>query len=252
MVKAMNRSMMFLLTTVVVASGFTWFAPAASVQPGRVQSAHAELANDCFACHDAFSGVRDAQCVACHRVESIGTLRVDGSSAVNARPAIQKLHASALAAAIECSVCHAEHVGRFGEGRAARFEHERIPPDLRASCSTCHADRRPTDEMHRTSSEDCSVCHTTSSWTPSTFEHDRFFRFDDKHPARCANCHETGRPLREYTCYGCHEHTPASIASEHREEGIRDFQNCVECHRSADDEGGEHRGDAREEHDRDE
>jgi len=39
-----------------------------------------------------------------------------------------------------------------------------------------------------------------------------------------------------YTCYGCHEHTPAKIRAEHEEEGIRDFSDCVQCHRSAQEE----------------
>jgi hypothetical protein len=39
---------------------------------------------------------------------------------------------------------------------------------------------------------------------------------------------------KKYTCYGCHEHTPANIRREHVEEGIRNFDNCVECHRSGD------------------
>jgi hypothetical protein len=47
---------------------------------------------------------------------------------------------------------------------------------------------------------------------------------------------------KKYTCYGCHEHTPAKIKREHLEEGIRNFDNCVECHRSGDKDeakGGE-------------
>jgi len=30
-----------------------------------------------------------------------------------------------------------------------------------------------------------------------------------------------------YTCYGCHEHQPAQIITEHREEGIPSIENCV-------------------------
>jgi hypothetical protein len=30
-----------------------------------------------------------------------------------------------------------------------------------------------------------------------------------------------------------HEHNPEKIRREHIEEGIRDFRNCVECHRNA-------------------
>jgi cytochrome c peroxidase len=56
-----------------------------------------------------------------------------------------------------------------------------------------------------------------------------------------------------YTCYGCHEHTPANVRSEHEEEGIRNFDNCVKCHRNATDEpkegGGEGGGRDRRERD---
>jgi len=55
-----------------------------------------------------------------------------------------------------------------------------------------------------------------------------------------------------YTCYGCHEHTLAKVRREHVEEGIRNFEDCVSCHRSADEdseadgdregEGARHRG----------
>ena len=58
---------------------------------------------------------------------------------------------------------------------------------------------------------------------------------DRDHNTTCVTCH-TGNDYKRYTCYGCHEHTPAKVRAEHEEEGIRDFENCVECHRSADEE----------------
>ena len=42
-----------------------------------------------------------------------------------------------------------------------------------------------------------------------------------------------------YTCYGCHEHSRAKIRREHLEEGIRDYENCAECHRSGDEDEAE-------------
>jgi hypothetical protein len=73
---------------------------------------------------------------------------------------------------------------------------------------------------------------------------------DGDHNASCVTCHVRNDYSR-YTCYGCHEHTPANIRRKHLEEGIRKFDNCVECHRSADEhdikgrggEGGGKRGD---------
>jgi hypothetical protein len=42
-----------------------------------------------------------------------------------------------------------------------------------------------------------------------------------------------------YTCYGCHEHSRSKIRAEHIEEGIRNYENCVECHRSGDEDEAE-------------
>jgi hypothetical protein len=69
---------------------------------------------------------------------------------------------------------------------------------------------------------------------PATFDHDKYFVLDRDHNVKCVTCHERNDYSR-YTCYGCHEHSPEKIRREHIEEGIRDFKNCVECHRSADE-----------------
>jgi len=44
----------------------------------------------------------------------------------------------------------------------------------------------------------------------------------------CKTCHPD--QLKAYTCYGCHEHTPADIQRKHVKEGIPDFANCMKCH----------------------
>lgn len=57
----------------------------------------------------------------------------------------------------------------------------------------------------------------------------------------CDAARGRSRPLRcvphrtqQYTCYGCHEHTPANMQAKHREEGVSEsLDNCVRCHRSA-------------------
>ena len=52
------------------------------------------------------------------------------------------------------------------------------------------------------------------------------------HNATCSTCH-VGNDYSRYTCFGCHEHTPSNIRAKHEKEGIRNFENCVACHRSA-------------------
>ena len=83
----------------------------------------------------------------------------------------------------------------------------------------------------------CDTCHRTEAWKPASLDHDRYFALDKHHNTSCVTCH-TGNNHAQYTCYGCHEHTPANMQAKHREEGVaEDLQNCVRCHRSANGEG---------------
>ena len=95
------------------------------------------------------------------------------------------------------------------------------------------------DLVHTSVKAGCDPCHQTAAWTPATFDHEPYFRFDRHHPEDCGTCHTTAGDLGAYTCYGCHEHTPRNIRSEHLEEGIREFEACEECHRSGDEEEAE-------------
>ena len=75
------------------------------------------------------------------------------------------------------------------------------------------------------------------AWKPATFDHDRFFPLDKDHIATCLTCH-VGNNYKQYTCYGCHEHTPANMQAKHRDEGVSEsLDNCVRCLRSASGEG---------------
>jgi hypothetical protein len=115
---------------------------------------------------------------------------------------------------------------------------------VRDRCESCH--NGPDDGLHRQITGNCQRCHSQDRWTPATFEHAELFVLDRDHNATCETCH-TNDDYGRYTCYGCHEHTLANVREEHIEEGIRDFQDCVECHRSAREEAdGNRSGDDRE------
>jgi len=55
--------------------------------------------------------------------------------------------------------------------------------------------------------------------------------------AACARCHAAG-DYSNCNCYDWREHIPANVRDKHTEQGIQDFANCVECHRSAGEEPG--------------
>ncbi len=130
-----------------------------------------------------------------------------------------------------CVSCHSEHQGsRIGQGTRMAFSHALLQPATQAHCATCHT--APATALHRGLTTGCAQCHSTVRWTLATFDHARLFVLDRDHNAPCATCHVNNDTSR-YTCYGCHEHQPDRIGARHRREGIRDFQNCVSCHRSA-------------------
>lgn len=237
----MIRTVAAFLVTVAVAGACAVLWPGPSIQPGQLLAAHAPLRNDCLACHAVGRGAEAARCVKCHALSGIGLVRVGGAPLPAPRPAVQRLHEPL--AGVQCSGCHAEHAGRLGSGLATRFRHEVLTPPVRDDCANCHATQRPADEIHAAAAA-CGACHSTRGWKPASFDHDRYFRFDEDHPPRCADCHASGRGFKSYSCDKCHP--PARIASEHREEGIQDFADCVTCHRSADEHeagrGGGERG----------
>lgn len=132
----------------------------------------------------------------------------------------------------DCSSCH-----NTDSWKRAEFKHKLLF-EKQNDCRGCHSNKIPDDVLHNglTASSQCSQCHGTNVWKPSTFDHIKYFRFDDNHPSDCTKCHNVNENFKSYTCYNCHEHQPSRIADKHLEEGIRDFNNCVKCHRSGDED----------------
>jgi hypothetical protein len=227
----MSRTLAALVATIGVAAGGVALAPSLALTPGGLAAGHQAVRDDCFACHAAFQGAPAAKCLVCHQLEGLGLRTVEGQP--RAKPDVRnnRLHAVVRG---DCGGCHAEHRGR-GATRA-RFSHQQLEPAAREGCAACHAQERPSDALHRSATGECSACHQLQAWKPATFEHARYFVFDENHPARCQDCH-AGQAYDRYTCYGCHDHTPENMAAAHREEGLTDLADCVKCHRSGSEHG---------------
>ncbi len=212
----------------LVALAFVY--PHLMVSPGPVIAAHAEIGTDCFACHRPWRGAGAALCVECHALADIG-LRTTKGAAVPRVSTQARLQTPFHQDLIEqdCMACHTDHPGpSLARQSRKAFSHTLLRPAVRQQCESCHA--APADRLHRKVTGDCLACHRQEAWKPASFEHDKYFVLDRDHDAECLTCH-AGRDYSTYSCYGCHEHTPANIRSEHEEEGIRSFENCVECHR---------------------
>ncbi|TLU82201.1 MAG: hypothetical protein FDX30_12080 [Chlorobium sp.] len=199
---------------------------------GKVQFHKGLPEKTCIECHTDHKGIAAAKAIRSFRHELISKELLNNCSNCHAqkKPA-DEVHRFTRG---NCGQCH--NTSRW---KPATFDHKQLPGISDKSCIKCHKADQPKDSMHRLSQASCADCHNTNKWKPATFNHDRYFRLDGDHRASCRTCHTNPGNYKIYTCYGCHEHSEAKIASEHREEGIYNYQNCMKCHRNG---GGENRG----------
>ena len=235
----MKRGWLMALITLNLAAllALVFVYPHLMVSPGAVMPAHAEINTDCFACHAPLRGAAADRCIKCHALADIGVRTTKGAP-VERKAVKASFHQQLLEQ--DCMACHSDHTGpRLTERRGKRFSHQLLRADVRERCEACH--KPPADSLHRQVTGNCAQCHRQAGWKPATFAHDKLFLLDSDHNASCVTCH-AGSDYKRYTCYGCHEHQPDKIRRKHEKEGIRDFENCVKCHRSAEEKEGREGG----------
>lgn len=217
----------------IVALAFIF--PAPMLAPGALIPAHANLANDCFACHAPLQGATKSRCTTCHKVADIGIRTVAGTPVVRTTP-MTPFHQSL--ADTNCMDCHTDHpMANLTPPHSHRFSHAMLTPAVGAACAGCHTP--PADAIHVAPVAQCSTCHTQTTWAAAAIDHTRFFALTGPHDVACTSCHTTAGDFTKYTCFSCHEHQEAELIREHLEEGIRNIDNCVACHRDAHGEDGE-------------
>ena len=206
-------------------------------------------AGDAFACHDCHAAdsyrFDRAQCASCHR---------------EYQPDFVTRHERDWGD--DCMACH-DGTDRFSRGA---FDHAATAFALegahaRAGCTDCHERTRtlaafgdaPTECIgcHRDDDEhrgefgtDCGECHTVQRWEGARFDHEFPLDHGGEGTIACKTCHEDRANYKSYTCYGCHEHSPARIRAKHGDEGItgRELDDCARCHPTGREHEGEGRG----------
>lgn len=181
---------------------------------------------DCIACHSDHKGINPTLSLSKFE-HSLLTNSVKNNCASCHKTPDNNLHKQI---STDCKSCHTTNDWKL----SATFNHEMIEGVNKNNCSSCH--QSPKDEFHQLVKTNCNECHTTNKWLPSTFKHSSFFVLDKDHNAKCNTCHVETDNYKSYTCYGCHEHSEQKIRNEHLEEGINSFNDCVLCHRSADED----------------
>jgi hypothetical protein len=211
------------------------------IAPGALKPAHAELQQDCFACHTPLRGASATRCMTCHVPAEIGIRTTKGQPVRGVHPKVA-FHAQLQSA--DCMACHTDHAAiLLAQSKPGNFDHSLFKPDVAKQCASCHT--KPEDGLHAAITSGCGQCHATSAWKPASFAHDRYFVLDANHKVACATCH-IGDQFKRYTCYGCHEHQATQIIAEHAEEGVRNIEHCARCHRGGSGERvGSERGGGR-------
>jgi hypothetical protein len=222
-----------IAVALVILLALLFVYPHQMIAPGALMPGHKAIESDCFACHAPLQGASSARCMTCHKPAEIGVKTVRGVLLV--KP-VKTAAFHAMLQQTNCTACHSDHAANLLAARPPKaFDHSLLRPAAAAACSSCHA--KPAGALHAKIERNCATCHKTSGWKPASFAHDRYFQLDRAHNVTCTTCHINNVYTRS-TCYGCHEHQPAQMIAEHAKEGIRNIENCVRCHRSAEGEGG--------------
>jgi len=159
---------------------------------------------DCASCHakeDIHNGELGADCSTCHTPDGWKPSTFDHTTAI--------FQLTGKHIPVACADCHTDN----------RFK------GVPTACAACHAK----DDVHDgVLGAECSTCHTTDGWKPSTFDHTTaIFQLTGKHiPVACADCH-TDKLFKG---------TPTDCASCHTKDDVHLGQlssNCKECHTTA-------------------
>lgn len=193
---------------------------------------------ECIQCHAAGYAGTPTECVACHTEDFNNTTNPNHTE---------------LNFPMDCAQCHTTDPGWM----PATFDiHDQYHPlngahaAIANNCAECHnGDYNNTpntcvgchlDDFNNTTnpdheaanySTDCAQCHSETSWTPSTFDHDSFFPLVGQHTTvDCNGCHIDGNfSNTPTTCVGCHldDYNDTSNPNHAQSQFPTD---CTQCH----------------------
>lgn len=214
---------------------------------------HAQLKGDCNVCHSApwSSQSMTDRCIWCH---------TEVSTQVQTKTGLHGILVGTLKSPT-CRGCHTEHHGAAGALTVVdpkTFPHDLTGYSLRAHqrksdgsqflCADCHPkgvssfDQATCQNCHATIDAafmtqhvndfgtQCLECHKGND-PFANFKH-TFFPLNhgrEERQATCKTCHPTNA-FSKYTCYGCHEHTPANVLNDHEGRPLSQLTDCVKCH----------------------
>ena len=207
------------------------------LSPGELSLPHAELEQECSACHSNSQPKKtNAMCLECHEEVADDFATKRGFHGL--KPGIAKS---------ECRLCHSEHRGRqfnIVQLSPQTFDHSFTDFPLKnkhapVRCEQCHVENKPfreapslcvdchrEDDVHKGSQgEQCQDCHSAAGWRQARFDHSATeFPLQGRHEqVACTQCHRSSDFKQAPTqCIGCHK-----IDDVH----LNQFgETCQDCH----------------------
>jgi len=75
----------------------------------------------------------------------------------------------------------------------------------------------------------CARCHTLDAWKPAMLvRHIFLLDHGGEGNLDCSTCHISTYASND--CFACHDHDPELVNQSHLDEGLKEFENCIECH----------------------
>jgi hypothetical protein len=175
---------------------------------------------ECYACHQGdFEGVPDPNhvadnfshdCTGCHTTAAWLPATYDHN--------LSQFPLTGAHTTVPCASCHAN-----GFDNTA------------SDCFSCHQDdyNAVPDPNHVQNNfdHDCTVCHTTAAWSPSTFNHaNTQFPLTGAHvTVPCLSCHAGGYDNTPIDCYACHQPDFEGVTDPNHVQGNYSHI-CTDCH----------------------
>jgi hypothetical protein len=186
---------------------------------------YTNTSSECYSCHaadyaqasnpDHAGGQFSHDCAGCHTINGWHPASFDHN--LSGFP-LTGAHAS-----VNCAQCHVN--GQYAGTPSACFD--------------CHEANYngTTNPNHVTGNFDhnCATCHTTSGWSPATFDHSQSaFPLTGAHVAvSCTQCHIGGQYAGTPTdCYSCHQQDYEGATAPDHVAG-QFSHDCAECHTTA-------------------
>ncbi len=181
---------------------------------------YAGTPSDCYSCHKTeYAGMKnpdhvlgnfDHNCLTCHTTATYKPSTFNHSAT--------SFTLTGAHQTVACNLCH-----------AATFAG--TPGDCYSCHQTTFAAAKDPDHAGSNFDHDCLKCHSTSAWTPATFDHNlASFALTGAHQSvACTQCHVTGFTGTPSDCYSCHQTTFAGVIDPNHVTNSFDH-NCLKCH----------------------